>query len=98
MTELSQRPLTDNPFDIQDDISPCVQCGYCSAFCEVSFLSVDTPRKVIRFIKRQRLDKAVNSSFLMLCKQCQTCTVACPHGIDVAGVMRRLVRARFLNY
>ena len=98
MTEPSQRPPTDNPFDIQDDISPCVQCGYCSAFCEVSFVSDDTPRKVIRFLQRDDLEKAVKSSFLILCKQCQTCSFACPQGIDVAGVMRRLVRYRFLNY
>jgi len=83
---------------IANETAPCVQCGYCSAYCEVGFLAADTPRKVLRYLQRDDLQKAATSSFLMLCKQCQTCGLICPQGVDVAGIMRRLVRNRFLHY
>jgi heterodisulfide reductase subunit C len=98
MTEPLQRSPSSSVKDIYHEIFNCVQCGYCSAFCEVSFVSVDSPRKVIRLLQRDNLEEAVKSSFLTLCKQCQTCSLMCPQGIDVAGIMRRLVRNRFLNY
>jgi len=98
MTEPLPMLPSGNANEMHHDISGCVQCGYCSASCEVSFVSEDTPRKVIRFLQRDDLEKAAKSSFLILCKQCQTCSLVCPQGIDVAGIMRRLVHCRFLNY
>jgi heterodisulfide reductase subunit C len=98
MTESLQKSPSSSADDIQHEIFNCVQCGYCSAFCEVSFVSLDSPRKVMRLLQRDDLEKAVKSSFLTLCKQCQTCSLMCPQGIDVAEIMRRLARYRFLNY
>jgi heterodisulfide reductase subunit C len=98
MTELREAPPSINVNDVPHEAYRCVQCGYCSAFCEVSFISSDTPRKLIRFLQRDDLEKAAASSFLMLCKQCQTCSFTCPRGIDVAKIMRHLVRNRFLYY
>lgn len=77
-------------------ISACVQCGQCSSSCGVAFVSAHTPRKVIRFLQWRFWDDAVHSPFLKLCKQCLVCTVRCPQGIDVAGVMRQLVRDYFI--
>ncbi len=97
MTELTHSTSDSSPVN-REETAPCVQCGYCSAYCEVAFLAADTPRKVLRFIQRNDPDRAATSSFLMLCKQCQTCSLTCPQGVDVAGIMRRLVRSRFLHY
>lgn len=79
-------------------VAACVQCGCCSAFCEVSFLTAESPRRIIRFLQRNDIPNAAGSSFLKLCKQCQTCTMVCPQGVDVAAAIRRLVRHRFLSY
>jgi heterodisulfide reductase subunit C len=76
-------------------VSACVQCGLCSASCGVGFASAHTPRKIIRFLQWELWGEAVHSPFLRLCKQCLTCTVRCPQEIDVAGVMRQLVRHYF---
>ncbi len=79
-----------------DRTGECVQCGRCSSTCAVAFKTSDTPRKVIRHIQRDDFARAAGSPFLHLCKQCINCTVSCPRRIDVAGVMRSLVKARFL--
>ncbi len=98
MTEPLQIHQPRSGSEGHSDIFDCVQCGYCSAYCKVSFISEDSPRKVIRFLQQDDIDKAVKSSFVTLCKQCQTCTWMCPQGIDVAGIMRHLVRHHFINY
>lgn len=97
MTETTHN-AAENSATIGNETAPCVQCGYCSAYCEVAFLAADSPRKVLRFLQRNDQQRAATSPFLMLCKQCQTCSLTCPQGIDVAGIMRRLVRNRFLDY
>lgn len=84
--------------DLRRAVSACVQCGCCSAYCAVSFLCGESPRKIMRFLQRDDLPAAAGSSFLKLCKQCQTCTLVCPQGVDVAEAMRVLVRHRFLSY
>jgi len=79
-------------------INDCVQCGRCAAVCRVSFISAESPRRVVRYLQRGDLDGAVRCGFLMLCKQCRTCTLTCPQGVDVAEIMRTLVRYRFTGY
>jgi heterodisulfide reductase subunit C len=76
----------------------CVQCGRCSSSCAVAFKTPDTPRKVIRYLQWEDVARAAGSPFLYLCKQCIHCTVNCPRGIDVAGIMRDLVIGKFLFY
>jgi len=78
-----------------DDLSACrdcVQCGRCSSGCPVAFESPQTPRKVLRLLQIGRVEAAVHSPFLWFCATCQTCTVRCPRGVDVAGIMLALRR------
>lgn len=70
----------------------CVQCGRCSAGCPVAFESKHTPRKIIRFLQWGWLKEAGQSPFLWLCASCQTCTVRCPRGVDIAEIMLVLRR------
>ncbi len=77
--------------------SICVQCGRCSAGCPVAFESEHTPRKIIRFLQWDWLREACQSPFIWLCASCQTCTVRCPRGVDVAEIMfalRRIAQQR----
>lgn len=73
----------------------CVQCGRCSSGCPVAFASPHTPRKVVRFLQIGRSDAASHSPFLWFCATCQTCTVRCPRGVDVAGIMLALRRVGY---
>jgi len=73
----------------------CVQCGRCSSGCPVAFESTHTPRKVLRFLQVGRMETAVRSPFLWFCATCQACTVRCPRGVDVAGIMLGLRRLGF---
>lgn len=97
MKESIQAFANQNENSIHNHVFNCIQCGYCSSFCEVSFIAEDTPRKIIRFLQCNDTEEAVKSPFLRLCKQCLTCTRMCPQGVDVAEIMRRLVRQRFIN-
>ncbi|RPJ41613.1 MAG: hypothetical protein EHM27_05610 [Deltaproteobacteria bacterium] len=80
------------------EISPfacCVQCGRCSFGCPVAFETAHTPRKVLRFLQVGRMETAIRSPFLWFCATCQACTVRCPRGVDVAGIMLGLRRLGF---
>jgi heterodisulfide reductase subunit C len=84
-----------NTVSFTDDLAAsrvCVQCGRCSSGCPVAFESPHTPRKVLRLLQVDRLEAAVQSPFLWVCATCQTCTVRCPRGVDVAGIMIALRR------
>jgi len=98
MTVQIEKQMSGNCKDMEHDSYSCVQCGYCSSCCEVSFISKDSPRKVIRYLQRNDMEGAVMSPFLMLCKQCQTCSLICPQNVDIAQIMRELVLNRFLTY
>lgn len=58
----------------------------------MAFESLHTPRKVLRFLQLGRLETAVRSPFPWFCATCQACTVRCPRGVDVAGIMLGLRR------
>ncbi|MBT4526691.1 MAG: hypothetical protein HN590_02020 [Calditrichaeota bacterium] len=93
---LSKSALEFNE-QVNNSFYKCIQCGYCSSFCAVFFYSEDTPRKIIRYLQCNDIDKASQSPFLRLCKQCLTCSQVCPQGVDVAKIMRRLVRHNFIS-
>ncbi len=79
-------------------VMDCVQCGRCAAACRVSFVSGESPRKVVRYLQQGDIHGAVHSGFLMLCKQCRTCTLTCPQEVDIAEIMRNLARYRFTGH
>jgi heterodisulfide reductase subunit C2 len=47
---------------------------------------------VLRFLQIGRLEAATESPFWWFCATCQACTVRCPRGVDVAGIMLALRR------
>ena len=58
----------------------------------MAFESPHTPRRVIRFLQLEDHESACRSSFAWLCAACRACTVRCPRGVDVAGVMEYVRR------
>jgi heterodisulfide reductase subunit C len=58
----------------------------------VAFESSDTPRKIIRFLQQGEVERACQSPFIWFCTSCQACSVRCPQGVDILGVMLQLRR------
>jgi len=103
-TTPKQHQFTGRSYDLHNsesittlNVRLCVQCGRCTSACMAGFQSGKTPRQVIRHLQWNEIEEAIHSTFLNSCKQCVTCTVRCPQGVDVAGLFRMLMRASFLT-
>ena len=71
-------------------VMSCYQCGKCTAGCPVA-RDVDLgPRQVMRAVQLGLREAALQNELIWLCLSCQTCTIRCPRGIDVAAVMESL--------
>lgn len=76
-------------------LQACLFCGICTAGCAYSGLRKDLdPRKFMRQVAFGLRDEVMNSAFMWLCTICQRCTMHCPMGVDMAGVVQA-IRGRF---
>jgi heterodisulfide reductase subunit C len=73
-------------------IHTCIQCGTCSATCPAVEFMDHTPRKLIGMIRADLKDEVMASNTFWTCASCYHCTVRCPAGIDIAGLMYGLKR------
>ena len=64
----------------------CMQCGMCSAGCPFSSRMVLTPSEVIRAVQMGD-EQVVLANSVWACGSCETCSVRCPKGIDVASII-----------
>jgi len=70
----------------------CIQCGACSGTCPVAEFMDHTPRRLIAMINADLKDQVLASNTFWYCASCYHCTVRCPSGIDIAGLMYALKR------
>lgn len=73
-----------------EDVTRCIQCGKCSAGCEVAPDMEESPSRIMRFLQLNMKERALTSEMVWTCTSCLTCTARCPEGIDIAKVMNVL--------
>ena len=68
----------------------CKQCGICTASCpNIQEMDI-SPRELMHLIQLGALEEALESKSIWVCSSCLQCSVKCPRGIDIAGVMETL--------
>ena len=72
------------------NISLCWHCKCCSSGCTFSDAMDYHPNQVIRLVQLGMKQTALSASAIWICVGCNTCSVECPQGIDMAPVMDTL--------
>ena len=70
----------------------CLQCGQCRGACPNGFELEIGPRRVVRLILSQDVEKLLACEDVWRCSECRACTDACPMEVDVAGMMAAVRR------
>jgi heterodisulfide reductase subunit C len=73
-------------------LTTCMQCGTCSGTCPVAGFMDHSPRRLIAMINAGLKDQVLASNTYWYCASCYHCTVRCPRGIDITGLMYALKR------
>ena len=73
-------------------VQTCIQCGTCAGTCPVAGFMDHTPRRLIGLIQADMKEEVLASNTYWFCASCFHCTVRCPKGIDIAGLMYGLKR------
>ena len=73
-------------------ISTCIHCGTCAGTCPAVEYMDHTPRELIGMINANEKEAVLKSNTFWSCSSCYHCTVRCPAGIDIAGLMYGLKR------
>jgi heterodisulfide reductase subunit C len=73
-------------------INTCIQCGTCAGTCPAVGYMDHTPRVLIGMIGANMKDEVLGSNTYWSCSSCYHCTVRCPAGIDITGLMYGLKR------
>jgi heterodisulfide reductase subunit C2 len=87
----SQRSLTEAVERLSGaDVRLCFQCKKCSSGCPVTRLAKSRPSEIMRQLQLGAGNELLASDLIWMCPSCETCSVRCPMGIDVAAVMDAL--------
>ena len=91
--------------DSGSDLSICMQCGTCTAVCDLSPEENPFPRKEMIWASWGMSDRLMADEDIWLCHQCGDCSASCPRDVRPADVMasarnyayRHFARPRFLG-
>ena len=65
----------------------CYQCGQCRGACPNGFDLDRGPRRVVRLILSEDVEKLLACEDVWRCSECRVCSDICPMEVDVAGAM-----------
>ena len=68
----------------------CFTCGTCASGCPVAGVDGMDPRKVVRMAALGLDDELIESRFPWICTMCGRCDYACPQGVEITKLMRRI--------
>jgi len=68
----------------------CFTCGTCASGCPVSGVDGMDPRKVVRMAALGMDEELIESRFPWICTMCGRCDYACPQGVEITKLMRRI--------
>ena len=79
-----------------ENLMACYQCGKCSAGCPSADRMDHVPSRFIKLLQLGMTEEAKASNTPWICLTCFVCSVRCPKGIDIAGIMEaaRVVQTR----
>ena len=73
-----------------EDVNRCYQCFKCSAGCPMTFAMDYPPARIMRLARFGEEDLVLASRTIWVCLTCNTCSIRCPNGIDIAHVIDSL--------
>jgi len=97
--------LTDKSFDLADSpdssflkpycldvatLQSCLQCGACTATCELAGEEGFFPRRQVTFVRLGLQDRLVADQDIWHCYGCTECSSQCPSGAKPASIMSAL--------
>jgi len=84
--------------DCGQDLSTCMQCGSCTAVCELSSDNSPWPRKEMIWASWGLKDKLLADPDIWLCHNCGDCSDTCPRDIKPGAIMASLRNYNYLYY
>ncbi len=68
----------------------CFTCGTCASGCPVAGVDGMDPRKVVRMAALGLDDELIESRFPWICTMCGRCDYACPQGVEITALIRKI--------
>lgn len=84
--------------DCGSAISACIQCGSCTAVCELSPDDSPWPRKEIIWASWGLKDRLLGDPDIWLCHNCGDCTTTCPRDIRPGDIINSIRNYNYLFY
>ena len=79
----------------ETSLKQCMQCGNCSAICDLSPKENPFPRKEMIWASWGLKDKLIGNVDVWLCHQCGECSTYCPRDVNPGDVLSGI---RYLSY
>ena len=80
------------------DLSTCMQCGSCTAVCELSPEISPYPRKEMLWSAWGLKDQLMSDPDIWLCHQCGDCTTTCPRDVKPGDVLAAIRQVTWMNF
>lgn len=84
--------------DCGSTLSTCMQCGSCTAVCDLSPATNPFPRKEMIWASWGLKDRLIGDPDIWLCHECGDCTASCPRDVRPGDVMSSIRSYSYIHY